>query len=195
MVSDPFPDVPDPDFGGEAARPSRASHRRSREDAAVRKICTLARLPRMPALLAAEAEARTGSPSCTFPLFDEFTGFPVRFRVGRLRGVRFLAVPDLFNRFAKTAIGLALADVCDEADPAEGPVALVFRWPGRRDESGRLQSIKGALYMTAHTASTSFAGAGVKIVASMRLGGARHVVTVEPLDALMLNFSDWSPTG
>lgn len=189
MADDPLGDLDLSAFG--AAGPGRDA-RDTYEDGAVRAACRLIGLPGLARAIAAEAAARTGDPSCRFALFDEMTGFPVRLRVGRLRGVRFLALPDLFDRFPRTPIGAALAVLAAELDPAEGPIGLVFRWAGARDDAGRQRTIKGAKFMAAHTAP-SVAGDSVRVIAPMKLAGAACDVTVQTLPALLAAYAGWTP--
>ncbi len=163
------------------------------EDSAVKYLCTRLGMVHVSNSVAAEARER-GAAGRNFPLFDSLAYFPVRLRVGRLTKVRFVTLPDLFNRFARTPIGVALEQVCDDVDPAHGPMGLVFRWAGLVDDQGRQQTIKGGRFMVAHTAGSTTEGT-VKLSASLKLRGRRCDVTVETFDSFLENYRGWSPYG
>jgi hypothetical protein len=191
MPHDPFPDVPEPDVAGLFR--ARVGGRRAYEDAAVRRVCTKIGLPRLAPRIAAESESRVGEAGCLFAIFEEMTHFPIRFRVGRLRNIRFLALSDLFNKFARTPIGRALADLAADVDPADGPIGLVFRWSGAPDEGGVQKTIKGGTFMAAHTDGSATTAGSTRITTTTPLGtDPAAFVIVETLDSLLLAYSNWT---
>jgi hypothetical protein len=156
------------------------------EDAAVRHVCALLGRPRLAQAIARESRERTEAGACNFPLFEATCpDFPVRLRVGALRAVKWIAVADLYNHFARTPVGLALAELLGEVDPDDGPWGLVFRWAGARDSEGRQHAIKGGRFMVAHTAPALPAAGRVLFAADLKVGDARYPVALERLDDLV----------
>jgi hypothetical protein len=197
MARDPFADVPEPDFDGIGRRRTKGLEGLAAfEDSAVRRLCTLLGLPALARRVADEAADRTELGGCNFALFDEVAYFPVALRVGKLRRVRFVTVPDFFNNFARTPVGVGLQQAYDEIDDHDRPFGLVFHWAGIRTDDGKQNTIKGGKFMIAHTATTEIARAGVKLVAQMGVGRKhRAVVTVETLGAFAENYKEWTPIG
>lgn len=195
MAHNRHDDVPEPDISGFANSRNEQSRtwQPSYEASAVAKVCALLALPQLARDVRAEASAR--GVTASFALFDDLSGFPVRLRVGKLRRVRFITMPDLFDRFAKTPIGWALSDIADELDPADGAIGLVFQWAGIRDDKGVVRSIKGNHFMVAHTFPSVSSDGATRIVSSLKFRGLRHTVVVERLPQLVSNFSDWRPSG
>lgn len=192
MTNDPFPDVPDMDLDPDRYSGDRSkAAKRGYEDSAVRYVCNCLALPGLARTIAAVANERLGRPQCNFPLFDEVAHFPTALRVGKLRRVRFVTLPDLFNAFPKTPIGYALADVADDVG-IDRDIGLIFKWVGR-DDGTRNTAIKGGKFMIAHTAASGLGVGRVKIMASMPLAGVAADVTVEPLDAFLALYRGWSP--
>lgn len=190
-MTDPDDAYLDGVFGG-GKRPAWSTGRAVYEDAAVRRLCARLALPRLPRLLAAETEKRTGTFVCSWAMFRELTRFPVQLTCGRLKRVRFITVPDLFNTFHRTPIGLALADVCHELDPADAPIGLVFKWGGLRGEDGRQYTIKGGKFMIAHTAPASLVPGGVMLSAAMKLCHGIETVVVQRFDDFLADYTTWS---
>ncbi len=193
MTTDPFPDVPDPEFD-DLPRKTRGLDRHANyEDKAVRKLCTQLGHPGLVRAIINECRDRTGTPVATFAMLDEITRFPVRLRTGNLRRVRFITLPDLFDRVHRTPIGFALQDVCDEVDPDDGPIGLVFKWAGVKDADGKSHAIKGGEFMVAHTGPTNVTPGSVMIVASLKLCGVMQTVTIQKFQDFLETYRGWSP--
>ncbi len=171
--------------------------RDSYEDSAVRFACKCLGRPDWPAriiaLAAERADTREFGGGCSFTVFDEIACLPVCLRIGRLREMRFLAIPDLYNNFKRTPIAQALSLLADEYDPDERYLGLVFRWAGAPDESGRQATIKGGKFMVAHTAPIVGVRAGSRIVAPLSLAGTTRMVTVEHLAGLLVDYAGDDP--
>jgi hypothetical protein len=182
-------------FDDEAGAAGRARARRSAascyEDAAVRKVLALLRQEGLAGMLARAEEEHSGQYTCTFArLHDALPDLPVRFGAGRLRYLKRIAVPDLFDRFTKTPIFLALEDLACELDPALGALAFVFRWASDARVSSRAgrverKGIRGGKFMVIHTAPTAPQPGATRIVRACMLGGHACEVTIETLEALL----------
>jgi hypothetical protein len=188
------PDVPDPEFTDaflRAARGAGLSGLVSYEDRAVRHVLRALRLPRLAAEIAREVESRTGTLACTFGVFAEFLpGFPVRFGVARIRNVKFLAIPDLFDRFGTTVLYRNLSALAD-AVGFKKPIGLIFRYTG----DAELKGPKGGQFMILHTAGCLQGDfAATRILGSCRFGRRQVAWCLQTLDSFLYDFP-WEPEG
>jgi hypothetical protein len=157
------------------------------EDRAVRNLCTCLGRTDLIATVQRESRQRTGPGLLSFPLFEELTGFHVRLRTSKVRGVRWLSVPDLFNRFPSTQLGKALRAIHDELDAADGPIGLVFRWTGDKDSQGKTHAIKDGRYMVLHTFEGSTHDS-VQVVVPVTFGKRQYVATLETMRSFAISF-------
>lgn len=194
MARDPFEGVPEPDFEGVGRRRNAGVEGMAAyEDAAVRKLCALLGRPALARLVADEARDRTERGAISLALFDEMARFPVVLRTGKLRRVRFVTLPDLFNNFARSPIGVGLRNVHDEVGYRDRPIGLVFRWAGIKTDDGKQNTIKGGKFMIAHTATTDLRKGGIKLVARPAQRGWPDAVTVETLESFAASYEGWEP--
>ncbi len=160
-------------FESNIAATSMASY----EDTVVRRLCKAIGRPRLPAELVASNEKG----KCTFSAFDMATNFPMRFSCGKLRRIRFVTIPDLFNKFSKTPIGYSFSNLIQDFDIEDKPIGLVFRWVGTKTEDGKQHTIKGGRYMVAHNGPSTISRNKVAIYADMN----GMLVIVQLLDDLI----------
>jgi hypothetical protein len=198
---DPFPDVPEPVRDRTGSPDRNLANRLHYEQEALRRVCAGVVMPSLFHRVTREACAR-GAPGATFELFDALYRFPIQFRTGRLRYIRFISLADLFNRFGATPIGQELARLADEElDLDDGPIGLIFRWAGAKDSEGNQHTIRGGRFLVAHTANTGAFAAGqtARFTATVKLGRKRNApiqeVTLERLDDLLAHYSTWQPAG
>jgi hypothetical protein len=128
------------------------------EDAAVRRVLARFNLRPLARELAAESHERVGESYCTFAAAElRLPTLPIRLRVGDVRALRRLTVPDLFDRFSRTPICLAFDELLDAEglDPLELPVGMIFRWSAETTYAGRegrevRRGIRGGKFMALH---------------------------------------------
>lgn len=125
----------------------------SYEDGAVKAICTILDRYDLRTQVLSQVEGATGFKRCNLATFNSLSDMPVEFFSSRIRGVKYLAIPDLFNRPDKLTIVKEYRIIDDEWQASaeyEATVAMLFPWQGRKDENGRQSTIKGGRYMVLH---------------------------------------------
>lgn len=145
--------------------------------------------------VAREAAGRTGRPGATFRIADELLGLPVAFGTDGALRVEWLAVPDLFDRFATLPMVEGLEHLIEGLDPDDPrPAAFLFRWSASATTpTGRRAGLKGGSFMAIHTVEGGEPSRAVRVGRRLALGGQDRVVTLEKLDALLESLAGWRP--
>lgn len=164
------------------------------EDRAVRRLLTLVNQPRLITQISQEARARVETSQCNFALLDELTGFPIRCGIGKLKAIHHIAIPDLYGRFAKLPMAMALAQLADDYDPRDGPIALIFRWGSQAQTgSGKSKGIVGGAYMAIHTSDHHPTLGDAQIVSTLKLRKRTWTVRMEPMASMLAPYANWEP--
>lgn len=163
------------------------------EHAALRNLCKLLNHLEAARSVEAESRQRTAHGLGTFALFEELTGFPVALRVRRLLNVRWLSVPDLFNKFDRTPITKGFLELGDEIDLVEQAAGLVFRWPGDKDELGKRHAVKGGKFMVAHNYTAREAVSGTCVTGGVCIGRVSMTLHIETMTQFATRFDNWDP--
>jgi hypothetical protein len=158
------------------------------EDAACRRILTLLGLTRLARTIADDVGEITNTPACTFAAMDDYIHFPIKFSVGKISGVKFLTLPDLFDRFTTTKLFKELMVMSEEHGP-DVPICLIFKFTGDTDNPGP----KGGKFFTLHTFESSPILNTSRFIRFGKLHGQRVGFTLESLDSLMASFRGWKP--
>jgi hypothetical protein len=154
-------------------------------------------LSRMADEIGRAARDVTGARRLTFAAAEEVVrGFPIRFRVGMLHGIRRLAVPDLFDRFTKTPLYTGFEDIIEDHDLDGQAAGLVFRWisdttvAGRKQGGAARKGISGGKFMVIHNSPASSGMArNTRLIRDTDLG----TIVVESMAGLLANFEGWTP--